>query len=273
MPGRPIVILLWLIQCFFKCVSSLWRRRRENALCLPSIWFGNKWICVFLVSAPEMRRSVIKGQESTYVSLCDREITPRWQKASATSITCSVLPAIIRSLKAILKWFRKGNVSLPQWSKVLSRWLTRRIFTSVVIHGQRLPPFYYSLSSPLFISPASHSSIYVFFVCWYCHEFPHVFNWLLFATWHHMKKEQQLRIATLHLSLLIRGENVEFGGGSGVCCTSWVKHTSCHFKTLNHTHIQIASYLCVTHHCSEWLGMTSKHLMFRGNCLLKWPGT
>lgn len=122
--GRPIVILLWLIQCF---LNALWSRRREKVLCLPSIWFGNKWIRVFLASAPEMRRSVIEGQESTYVSLCDREITLRWQKASATSITCTVLPAIIRSLKAILKWFRKGNISLPQWSKVLSRWLAKDI--------------------------------------------------------------------------------------------------------------------------------------------------
>lgn len=89
----------------------------------------NESMFFFFASMPEMRRSVIEGQESTYVSLCDREITPRWQKASATSITCTVLPAIHRSLKAILKWFRKRNSSLPQWSEVLSRWW-QRVFTS-----------------------------------------------------------------------------------------------------------------------------------------------
>lgn len=152
-------------------------KERKRVLCLPSICFGNKWICVFfwffsLRLHTEMRRFLIEGQESTYVSLCDREITVRWQKASATSITCPMLPAIIRSLNAILK----------------------RPVTACC-----LP---------------------------------------LGTTW---RKEQQRRIAMLHLSLLIRGEIVEFemdgvGGGSGVCCNSCVKHTSCHFETHTHTY-------------------------------------
>lgn len=188
-------------------------KERKRVLCLPSICFGNKWICVFLGFFSlrlhtEMRRFLIEGQESTYVSLCDREITVRWQKASATSITCPMLPAIIRSLNAILK----------------------RPVTACC-----LP---------------------------------------LGTTW---RKEQQRRIAMLHLSLLIRGEIVEFemdgvGGGQEFAVTAvWstlpvtLKHT--------HTHIQIASYLCVTHRCLKWLGMTSNHLMFGGNCLFKWPGT
>lgn len=113
-------------------VSLLWRSRGDGggkAQCLQSICFGNKWIQVFLESAPEMRRSVIEGQGSTYVSLCDREITPRWQKASATSITCTALPAISKSLKAIEKGislcYNEVRFYPDDW---------QRIFASAVIH-------------------------------------------------------------------------------------------------------------------------------------------
>lgn len=188
--GRPIVILLGLIQFF---LNTLWGRRREKVLDLPSIWFGNKWIHVFLASTPKMRQSVIEGQKSTYVSLCDREITLRWQKASATSITCTVLPAIRRSLKAILKWFRKGNFSLPQWSEVLSTWL-----------AEYLPLLWFMAKDcpilMLFFLPHPHlslyPSIYVFFIClcWYWY----IFNYVMFAIWHHIKGETTMRIATVH---------------------------------------------------------------------------
>lgn len=83
-------------------------------LWLPSIWFGNKWRSPFFpVPAPEMIWSITEGQESTNMSLGDREITPGWQKASATSITCTVLPAIIRSLKAIFQRFQRWGPSVP----------------------------------------------------------------------------------------------------------------------------------------------------------------
>lgn len=184
-------------------------KERKRVLCLPSICFGNKWICVFfwffsLRLHTEMRRFLIEGQESTYVSLCDREITVRWQKASATSITCPMLPAIIRSLNAILK----------------------RPVTACC-----LP---------------------------------------LGTTW---RKEQQRRIAMLHLSLLIRGEIVEFemdgvGGGSGVCCNSCVKHTSCHFETHTRTHIFKLPHICALRiavwNGLEWLPITwcSEEIVF-----------
>lgn len=91
--------------CFGGVTKVLW---------LPSIWFGNKWRPPFFpVPAPEMIRSITEGQESTNMSLGDREITPGWQKASATSITCTVLPAIIRSLKAIFQPFQRWGPSVP----------------------------------------------------------------------------------------------------------------------------------------------------------------
>lgn len=103
------------------------RKKKEQKRCYGhhlSGWETNESL-FFLASAPQMRRSVMEDQGSTYVSLCDREITLRWQKASATSITCTVLPAIVRSLKAILKWLWRGNIFLPRWSKVLSGWLAK----------------------------------------------------------------------------------------------------------------------------------------------------
>lgn len=121
--GRPTLILLWLVCCEGAQETG------GKAQCLQSICFGNKWIQVFLESAPEMRRSVIEGQGSTYVSLCDREITPRWQKASATSITCTALPAISKSLKAIEKGislcYNEVRFYPDDW---------QRIFASAVIH-------------------------------------------------------------------------------------------------------------------------------------------
>lgn len=157
---------------------------REKVVCLPSIWFGNKLICVFLVPAPEMRWFVIEGQGSTNVSLCDREITLRWQKASATSITSTVLPAIIRSLKAIFKWFQKGTVSLPIWfypddrpgRDLLVLWFMAKDCTDFI-----------ALFPPL-LNFSHISCIHLYRLCllilsWIFHSF----NWLLFATWHHIK--------------------------------------------------------------------------------------
>lgn len=145
----------------------------------------------FLASAPEMRRSVIEGQVSTYVSLCDREITLRWQKASATSITCTLLPAILRSLKAILKCFRKGNFSLPQWSEVLSRWLVKDIYLCCDSWPKIAPilllflllSFYFS---PISLCPAIH--VFMFSLCASSvMNFSRVLNSQLFASWHNMK--------------------------------------------------------------------------------------
>lgn len=129
----PILILLWLIQsvCFFLLVCCEGEGERR-VLCLPSICSGNKWICVFffIASAPQMGRSFIESQESTYVSLRDREITQRWQKASATSITCLVPPAISRSSKGS----GDGDFSPPQWSE--ANW--RRVFTPAGVQVNRL---------------------------------------------------------------------------------------------------------------------------------------
>lgn len=226
-----------------------------------------------------MRRSVIEGKVSTYVSLCDREITLRWQKASATSITCTLLPAILRSLKAILKCFRKGNFSLPQWSEVLSRWLVKDIYLCCDSWPKIAPilllflllSFYFS---PISLCPAIH--VFMFSLCANSvMNFSRVLNSQLFASWHNMKGRTTAADRDASF-IFINQTTVEDGGrgrrgageegGSDTCRKSWIKQTSCHFKTLFHTHtctnIQIASYFCVTHHCLKLLGMTSNHLMF-----------
>lgn len=219
---------------------------------MPSIHLvWKQMIPCFLASAPEMRRSVIEGQESTSMSLCDREITLRWQKASATSITCTVLPAILRSLKAILRRFRKGNFSVPQWSEVLSKWLVKDI--------------YFCCDSWHNIAPILllySSSIYQFFLSF------HLFVCLLFAAWNCTKEGT----ATDDCDTVFVNQRR--------CCwvcrweghKCWMEHTSCH-SLFKHTHIiEIASYYFITRHCLKSLGMTFNHLMFRANCLLKRPG-
>lgn len=203
------------------------KERKGAMLGIHLVW--KQMIPCFLASAPEMRRSVFEGQASTSVSLCDREITVRWQKASATSITCTVLPAILRSLKAILRRFRKGNFSLPQWSEgFFSKTFVKDIYfwcdswhNVAPIYSSFLPRLLL-LSHLLFIL---HLSLFSFalFVC------------LLFAAC--MKEQQQQRIVKLNLSLLIRGDAVEFAGEkgtrvrSGICSNSWIRHISCHFLT------------------------------------------
>lgn len=182
-------------------------KERTGGTHVPTIWFGNKWICVFLLPAPEMRWSIMENRESTVLSLSDREIELRWQKASATSITCTVLSAIITSLKAIVERFLKGTAWFypDDWPE--------RHLACAVIHGLRLHWFYCFFSYPsqlfphfmrLFVSSLLADAVMNFSrfsPTVICHLAPH---------------KRRNNNATLHLSLLIRGGTVGFGKGSGV---------------------------------------------------------
>lgn len=147
--------------------------------------------------------SGVETNESVFFSfLCARWDNPSWRsrnrlschlvieklnwddkKASATSITCTVLSAIITSLKATVEWFPKRHCM------VLSTWLTRTTFSPefrAVFHGLRLPWFYGFL-------PTRPNFPHISCICLYPLCLPmlswifHVSHWLLSATWHHIK--------------------------------------------------------------------------------------
>jgi len=133
----------WLIQCFLKCV-------KDKVLCRhPSVLETNESV-FFLRLRPRWDDPSSRARNRLIVSLCDREIKLRGEKVSATSITCTVLPAIIRSLKAILKWFRKGNISLPRWTKVFIDMIGKRYFPLLWFTAKDFPHILLLLFPPLF---------------------------------------------------------------------------------------------------------------------------
>lgn len=152
-------------------------KEEKRKKCVPISGLETNESLFFPVSAPDMRQSVIEGQESTYMSHCDREITQRWQNASATSITCSVLPAIIRPFKETLKWFQKRELPLCQqgfcpddWPKwhLLLLWIMAKdctnfndIFSSLLLHLMNL------FVSSLFADTVVDVLVFFFLNDWY----------------------------------------------------------------------------------------------------------
>lgn len=185
--SRPIVILPWLIQCFLNALLHC-EGEGEKRCCAdhPSGLETNESV-FFLRLRPRWDDPSSRARNRLPCHFVIEKLHWDDKKASATSITCTALPAIVRSLKAIHKWFWKGNISLPQWSKVLSRWCLPLLWFMA-----KDCPHFIALFPPLFsflphLPPSIHPSIYVSFVRQCCREFSRVFNCLLFATWHRMK--------------------------------------------------------------------------------------
>lgn len=162
--GRPIVIPLWLIQCFLNALLHCEGEGEKRCSADHPSGLETNESVFFLRLRPRWDDPSSRARNRLSCHCVIEKLHWDDKKASAASITCTALPATVRSLKAIHKWFWKGNISLPQWSKVLSRWCLPLLW----FMAWSLPPFYCSFSSSLFISPASpsiHLSIYLCLLC------------------------------------------------------------------------------------------------------------